>query len=224
MKKIDWDLYLITEASLSQGRKTIEIVKEAAAAGVDVVQMREKNLSLREKFQLGKEIKKICEKYKADFIVNDRLDLALALGADGVHLGQSDLPLRSARSIAGPELIIGITAWQDEEIAAAEAGGADYIGVGAVFATASKKLNKRKNGIGLARIEAVKKKTKLPLIAVGGLNKNNSAQVIARGADTISVITALTRADEVAAETAQFKEIIKDAKNERGICSDEKRN
>lgn len=215
MKKINWDLYLITEESLSQGRQTIEIVKEAAAAGVDVIQLREKNLTLREKFQLGKKIKKICENYKVDFIVNDRLDLALALGADGVHLGQSDLPLQSARSIAGPELIIGLSAWQDEEIAAAEAGGADYIGVGAVFATASKKLNNRKNGIGVKRIEAVRRQTELPLIAIGGLNKANSAQVIAGGADTISVITAITRAEKVAAETAEFKEIIKAAKRKR---------
>lgn len=212
MKKIDWDLYLITEESLSKGRKSIEIVKEAAAAGVDVIQMRDKSLSLREKFKLGKEIKKVCQRYNVDFIVNDRLDLALALEADGVHLGQSDLPLSAARSIAGSEMIIGISAWQDEEIAAAEAEGADYIGLGAVFSTSSKKLKSKKNGIGLERIAAVTKQTKLPIIAIGGLNKDNSAQVINKGADTISVITAITGADKIALETAKFKEIIRKAK------------
>lgn len=215
MKNINWDLYLITEQSLSQGRKTIEIVKKAAAAGVDVIQMREKNLSLRKKFKLGKEIKKICQKYNVDFIVNDRVDLALALGADGIHLGQSDLPLSSARRIVGPEMIIGLSAWQDEEIAAAEAEGADYLGVGAVFTTASKKLKDRKNGIGVDRIAAISRETELPLIAIGGLNKNNSAQVIAKGADSISVITAITKAENIAVETARFKEIIKKAKNKR---------
>lgn len=122
----NWDLYLITEESLSAGRKTIEVVKEAALAGVDVIQLREKNLSLRERFQLGKEIKKICQKYNIDFIVNDRVDLALALDADGVHLGQSDLPLRSARKILGADKIIGLSAWRDEQITKAEADGADY--------------------------------------------------------------------------------------------------
>src|SRR6056297_1163400 len=121
MNNINWDLYLITEEKLSAGRNTIEIVKEAAAGGVDVIQLREKNLSLREKFQLGKKIKKICKRNKITFIVNDRVDLALALKADGVHLGQSDLPLRSARSILEPDKIIGLSAWRNQEISAAEA-------------------------------------------------------------------------------------------------------
>lgn len=212
---LNWDLYLITEESLSGGRKTLEVVTEAARAGVDVIQLREKKLSLREKFQLGKRIKKICQKYKIDFIINDRVDLALALNADGVHLGQSDLPLRSARKILGPDKIIGLTAWQDEEIAQAKRDGADYLGVGAIFKTASKKLNSKKNGIGIRKLEEIRSQTDLPIIAIGGLNQNNSAQVIEKGADTISVITAITKAKKIAAETAEFKKIIRAAKSKR---------
>jgi len=217
MKTLNWDLYLITEESLSAGRKSIEVVKEAAAAGVDVVQLREKNLSLREKFSLGKEIKKICRRHNIDFIVNDRADLALALDADGVHLGQSDLPLRSARRILGSDKVIGITAWKDGEIARAEAEGADYLGVGAIFKTSSKKLSSDKNGIGLQRLKKIRKQTKLPLIAVGGLNQENSAQAIKNGADTISVITAITKAKAIASDTAEFKKIIRAAKNKRRV-------
>lgn len=215
MKKLNWDLYLITEESLSEGRKTLEVVKKAARAGVDVVQMREKNLSLREKFRLGKEIKKICKKYEIDFIVNDRVDLALALGADGVHLGQSDLPLQAARRILGSDKIIGLSACQDEEIVQAEVGGADYIGVGAVFKTNSKKLEHKKNGIGIKRIAEVREQTELPIIAIGALNQNNSPSVIKKGADTISVITAITAAKNIKKETAVFKKIIKRAKSKR---------
>jgi thiamine-phosphate pyrophosphorylase len=215
MKNIDWDLYLITEESLSAGRKTIEVVKEAALAGVDAVQLREKNLSLREKFKLGKEIKKICSRHNITFLVNDRVDLALALDADGVHLGQSDLPLRSARKILGQDKIIGLTAWRNGEITAAEADGADYLGVGAIFKTGSKKLSSEKNGIGLQRLAEIRARTNLQLIAVGGLNINNADQVIKSGADTISVITAITRADQIRMETAQFKKIIKKAKTKR---------
>jgi len=215
MNNINWDLYLITEEKLSAGRNTIEIVKEAAAGGVDVIQLREKNLSLREKFQLGKKIKKICKRNKITFIVNDRVDLALALKADGVHLGQSDLPLRSARSILGPDKIIGLSAWRNQEISAAEADGADYLGVGSVFKSSSKKLNSEKNGIGLQKLAEIRRETELPLIAIGGLHKNNAEQVIKSGADCISVITAITRAENVNSETAEFKNIIKRAKSQR---------
>lgn len=215
MQNINWDLYLITEESLSAGRKTIEVVKEAAAAGVDVVQLREKNLSLREKFELGKKIKRICREYGITFIVNDRVDLALALDADGVHLGQSDLPLVSARRILGSDKIIGLTAWQEDEISAAELDGADYLGVGAIYETKSKKLNSAKNGIGLQKLENIRRQTELPLVAVGGLNQENSALAVKKGADTISVITAITKAEKIAAETAEFKVIVKNAKSKR---------
>src|SRR6056297_178360 len=215
MKTLNWHLYLITEESLSAGRKSIEVVKKAAAGGVDVIQLREKNLSLREKFQLGKQIKKICSRHNIRFIVNDRIDLALALDADGVHLGQSDLPLRSARRILGPDKIIGLSAWRNQEITAAEADGADYLGVGAIFKTKSKQLNSDKNGIGLQRIAEIRKKTELPLIAIGGLNKENASGVIKSGADCISVITALTGAEKIETEALAFKKIISQAKSKR---------
>jgi len=215
MKNINWDLYLITEESLSDGRKSLEVVREAVSAGIDVIQLREKNLSLREKFKLGKQIKKLCSRHNITFIVNDRIDLAQALDADGVHLGQSDLPLRSARRILGPDKIIGLSAWRSQEITAAETDGADYLGVGAIFETGSKQLNSAKNGIGLKRLAEIRKKTELPLIAIGGLNKENASEVIKSGADCISVITALTRAESIEKETQIFKKIIKQAKTER---------
>ncbi|RCW50759.1 MULTISPECIES: thiamine phosphate synthase [unclassified Halanaerobium] len=212
MKKIDWDIYLLTEERLSNGRSTVEVVKEAIRGGIEVIQLREKALPLRERFQLGLKIKELTQKADVDLIINDRVDLALALDADGVHLGQDDLPLSKARKIMGKDKIIGISACREEEIRAAEADGADYIGVGAVFTTRSKKVEKEKDGIGCSAIKKISQNSNLPIIAIGGINKDNCQSVIAAGADTISVISALTQAENIALEVKEFKEKIKAVK------------
>ncbi|MFN2363533.1 MAG: thiamine phosphate synthase, partial [Halarsenatibacteraceae bacterium] len=148
-----------------------------------------------------------------DFIINDRVDLALALNADGVHLGQSDFPLTEARRIIGADKIIGISSHTLEEMESAWSDGADYLGVGAVFSTDSKQVDKAKDGIGSSGIKRISEKTSLPIVAVGGLNKNNCCQIIDSGADTISVISAITQALNIAEETKQFKDKIITAKS-----------
>lgn len=219
MKKLDWDLYLVTEEKLSAGRSTLQVVKEAIAGGIDVIQLREKHLPLRARFKLGREIKDMAEQAGVDFIVNDRVDLALALDADGVHLGQDDLPVDEARRILGEDKIIGISSHTIEELKAAESGGADYLGVGAVFSTDSKQVDRARAEIGTSGIRRMSLKSRLPIVAIGGLNKDNCGQVIAAGANTISVISAITKAFNISEETSLFKEkIIKvkrgDLKNE----------
>ncbi|RQD78724.1 MAG: thiamine phosphate synthase, partial [Halanaerobium sp. MSAO_Bac5] len=149
MKAINWELYLITEEKLSQGRKSLEVVKKAVAGGVDAVQLREKNLSLRERYKLGIKLRHFTAARGVKLIVNDRVDLALALNADGVHLGQADLPLKEARAILGSDKIIGITATDLKAIKKAEAEGADYLGVGSVFKSNSKEVDSFKAGIGI---------------------------------------------------------------------------
>lgn len=208
MKKSNWNLYLVTEAELSRGRDSIEVVKAAIAGGIDAVQLREKNMSLRERFKLGQQLKKICQKAGVIFIVNDRIDLALALEADGVHLGQSDLPALTARELLGSDQILGISAHTREEIAAAESAGADYIGIGAIFPTKSKKLTENNNGIGLKKLAELKKMTQLPVVAIGGINESNVGSVIKAGADTIAVISALTRADDIKQASQKLKNTI----------------
>lgn len=210
--KNKWDLYLITEEKLSAGRSTLEVVKKAIRAGVDAVQLRDKNLNLRERYLLGREIRKITQRAEVDFIVNDRVDLAAALDADGVHLGQDDLPCSEARRILGAEKIIGITAINPKDIIKAEQDGANYLGIGSVYKTNSKIVAAEKDGIGLEGIKKVKKITSLPLIAVGGLNSSNAAEVIKAGADTVSVISAVAEADNIQARVKILKEIISQAK------------
>ncbi len=212
MKKFDWDLYLLTEESLSAGRSTLEVVKEAVQAGVDVIQLRDKNMSLRERYALGKEIRRITRENEVCFIVNDRVDLALALDADGVHLGQDDLPLRDARRILGKEKIIGVTALKEEEIREAEREGADYLGIGSVYNTSSKKVADHKDGIGLSGVKKIKKMTKLPITAIGGLNLNNAAEVLRAGADTISVLSTVTQAEDIKSAVEELNYLIKQEK------------
>lgn len=215
MLRKDWNLYLITEEQLSEGRSTLEVVKEAVNGGVDVIQLRDKNLTLRERYSLGREIKKITKKSKVDFIVNDRVDLAAVLDADGVHLGQDDLPCREARRILGADKIIGITSIKTRDIIKAEKDGADYLGIGSVYKTNSKIVAEEKDGIGLEGIKKVKKITSLPVIAVGGLNSKNAADVIRAGADAVSVISSLTGADDIKSSAENLKEIIRKAKKEK---------
>lgn len=217
MLKRDWILYLITEEKLSSGRSTLEVVKKAVKGGVDVVQLRDKNMTLRERYSLGRKIRKITQKSNVDFIVNDRVDLAAVLDADGVHLGQDDLPCSEARRILGADKIIGITALNAKDIIKAEQDGADYLGIGSVYKSNSKKVAAEKDGIGLEGIKKVKKITSLPVIAVGGLNSKNAAEVIKAGADTVSVISAVAGADNIQASVKTLKEVIRKAKNKKSL-------
>jgi len=215
VKILDWDLYLLTEQSFSNGRTTLEVVKEAVEGGVDVIQLRDKSLSLRDRYLLGKEIRKITRENNICFIVNDRVDLALALDADGVHLGQDDLPLRDARKILGKDKIIGITALKEQEIREAEKWEADYLGIGSVFKTSSKKVADHKDGIGLSGVRRISEMTKLPITAIGGLNLNNAAEVVRAGADTISVLSAVSKAQDIKKMVKKLKSSIKEEKDLR---------
>ncbi len=210
-----WNLYLVTEEELSAGRKTIDIVRDALAGGVEVIQLRDKNLPVIERYRLGKEIRKITLEYDVDFIVNDRIDLAMALDADGVHLGQEDLPLEVARKILGPEKIIGISASNVQEARVAERGGADYLGVGSIYITESKKVEEDYRSIGAQGITVIKSECPLPIVAIGGLKRENCATIIKAGAVAIAVITALTQAPDIAEEAREFVETIKRTKEVR---------
>lgn len=207
-----WNLYLITEEKLSNGRKTLEIVREAAAGGVDVIQLREKKMGLHQRYHLGLKVKEITDRGGITLIVNDRVDLALALDAHGVHLGQKDMPLSAAREIMGENKIIGISVSTVDEARRAEEHGADYLGVGAVYETDSKNVNNDRAGIGAERINEIDRVVNIPIIAIGGLDISNVHSVIKNGADGIAVISALTKADNIEKKTRKFKEKILELK------------
>ncbi len=193
--------YFITDSGLSLSGN-ISDVRSAIAAGVKVVQYRNKSNITRDMYEEALSLKRICEG-KADFIINDRLDVALAVGADGVHIGLEDMPYGEARRLLGPDKIIGVTVHDLEESLEAEAMGADYIGLSPIFATGTKGDAGAPCGTGL--IAEVKKRCRVPLVAIGGIDLSNVDEVIAAGADMVCAISAVVTKQDVAAAILKFQ-------------------
>jgi thiamine-phosphate pyrophosphorylase len=203
LKKIDF--YLVTDSGLSK-KGILSDVKEAVDAGCKIVQHREKNRSTRDMISEAAEIKRICSD-KAIFLVNDRIDVALAVDADGVHIGQDDMPIGTARKLLGENKIIGLTVHNIEEATEAEKNGADYVGLSPIFDTATKK--DAGEGIGAAKIKETKNAISIPVVAIGGINKENCESVVRNGADSLVAISAVICSDDVKREIKSFIDIIR---------------
>lgn len=185
---IDYTLYLCTDSGLMSCKTIEESVERGILGGCSVVQLREKNASSLELFQLAVRVKRITDKYNVPLIINDRLDICLAAGAAGVHLGQSDLPCAEARKILGADKIIGVSAATTEEASKAQADGADYLGVGAVFTT-STKTNTRP--VTAETIRGIRAAVTIPFVVIGGVNPQNITQLYGLGIDGAAVISAV---------------------------------
>ncbi|MBP0982459.1 MAG: thiamine phosphate synthase [Oscillospiraceae bacterium] len=185
---IDYTLYLCTDSGLMSCKTIEESVERGILGGCSVVQLREKNASSLELFQLAARVKRITDKYSVPLIINDRLDICLAAGAAGVHLGQSDLPCAEARKILGADKIIGVSAATPEEASKAQADGADYLGVGAVFTT-STKTNTRP--VTAETIRGIRAAVTIPFVVIGGVNPQNITQLYGLGIDGAAVISAV---------------------------------
>ncbi|MYL68013.1 thiamine phosphate synthase [Halorubrum distributum] len=205
-----WQTYLVTATSRSAGRTTPEVVAAALDGGVDVVQFRDKAASARERYETGLRLRELTAEAGVPLVVNDRIDLAAAVDADGVHLGQSDLPVAVAREQLGESAVVGVSASTVEQAEAAEAAGADYLGVGAVYGTDSKDVSGDRNGIGVERIAAVADAVEIPVIGIGGIDAGNAAPVVAAGATGVAVLSAITAAEDPAAATAAIREAVTD--------------
>ncbi|HVN64612.1 MAG TPA: thiamine phosphate synthase [Candidatus Binataceae bacterium] len=181
----------------SGGRDPVALARTILSAGARIVQLRLKDASARDFLAAAREIAPLCRERGAIFIVNDRLDIAILSGADGVHLGQDDLPLDAARRIAPPGMIIGVSTHNASQAVAAESGGADYVGLGPIFAGG---LKANPAGIGLDAIRAVRAKVKIPIVAIGGITEVTLPEVLAAGADAAAIITDVMRAPDVSAK------------------------
>jgi thiamine-phosphate pyrophosphorylase len=208
---IDYSLYLVTDRGLARGRSTFDIVKAAVSGGVTCVQLREKDCSTLEFIEQALAIKNFLEEREVPLIINDRLDVALAVAADGVHLGQSDMPLETARKIAGPSMLIGISAESVQDAVEAEKGGADYLGVSPIYATPTK--TDTVPPLGLEGLRKIRKRVEIPLVGIGGLNTSNAAEVIRNGADGIAVVSAIVAAEDPGKAAINLKQIIIEARN-----------
>jgi len=205
------DFYLVTDSGLSRAG-TVSDVERAVDAGCRIVQYREKRLDTRAMAGEAARLFELCAG-RALFLVNDRIDVALAVGADGVHIGQDDMPFAIARRLLGPEKIIGLTVHNIAEAVEAELLGADYVGLSPIYETSTKADAGK--GCGLETVRAVRGSVSIPIVAIGGLSRANTADVIRAGADAAVAISAVVRAPDVAAETAAFIELIRAAKAER---------
>ncbi|MFT5697512.1 MAG: thiamine-phosphate pyrophosphorylase [Desulforhopalus sp.] len=192
MMKPDYSLYLVTDRALSLGRSLTEIVTEAVAGGVSCVQLREKNCFTRKFVEEGFLLQKLLKPKNIPLIINDRVDVAMVIGASGVHLGQDDMRLVDARRILGPDCIIGISVESVQDAVQAAADGADYLGVSPVFATPTK--TDTAPPLGLEGLRAIRRVVDIPLVAIGGINTYNCASVMAAGADGLAVVSALMSA------------------------------
>jgi thiamine-phosphate pyrophosphorylase len=187
-------LYLITDRRFLKGRSLNNAVEAAILGGVTIVQVREKDISSRQFYEITRSVKQVTDYYNIPLIINDRIDIAQAVDAAGVHLGQSDLHMLDARKILGQGKIIGISAGNAAEAAEAERNGADYVGIGAVYPTGSKN---DADIVGLDGLRDVVSSIAIPSVAIGGINSSNIRDILATGVNGISVISAILDKEDI---------------------------
>ena len=200
----DYSIYLVTDDGCLQGRALIDCVREALEGGVTLVQYRAKTASSAEMYDEALQLKALCDSFNVPLIINDRLDIAMAVGAAGVHLGQDDLPCAAARKILGEDYIIGVSAHNPAEARAALQSGADYLGCGAVFGTATKADVKK---LGTEGLEAICKAKGLPVVGIGGVTADNYREVRAAGADGAAIVSGILAQPDIRATVEAIAKI-----------------
>ena len=202
-----WRLHVLTDRKTSRGRSHLQVAEAAIAGGADVLQLRDKEASSGLLYREALELRKLTRDAGIPFIVNDRLDIALAVDADGVHVGQSDLPASVVRRILGPGKILGVSVATVEEAVRAERDGADYLGVGPVFEARGTKPDTGEP-MGLDLIARIRRHCRLPMVAIGGINAENARKVREAGADGAAVISAIVSTDDIPQATRRLKRIL----------------
>ncbi|MCK5242771.1 thiamine phosphate synthase [bacterium] len=198
-KKVD--LYPVITTLFCPRQNSVCVCEAVLAGGAKIVQLREKEKSKKELFALGRTFRELTRQYGALLIINDYLDIALAVKADGVHLGQEDFPIAAARGIL-PDMLLGVSTHNCEEAMLAEQAGADYINIGPIFSTETKKTGQ--NALGVDQIPAISQAVQLPYTVMGGIKQNNLAQVLRTGARRIAMVTEITQARNI---TEQVKDL-----------------
>ncbi len=193
-RDFDLSLYLVTDRVLSMGRSLSEIVEKAVSGGATIVQLREKDTETRDFLNLAKRLKEILRRSNIPLIINDRMDIALASGADGIHVGQSDMPVCEIRKYLGKDVLIGLSVESFEDAEKANRLDIDYIGISPVYTTATKK--ELSTGLGLTGVSEISEISRFPSVGIGGINMENTADIIRAGADGIAVVSAICSAPD----------------------------
>ncbi|MDD2436887.1 MAG: thiamine phosphate synthase [Massilibacteroides sp.] len=212
MKTFDLSLYLVTDRSLSLGRPLKYIVEEAVKGGVTMVQLREKTCSSKEFHELAVQLKQCLQPYGVPLIINDRLDIALACNADGLHIGQNDIPYVIARKLLGKDKIIGLSVENRQDVVEANQCDVDYIGISPVFSTPTK--TDAAQALGLPGVREITEISKHPSVGIGGINESNAKEIIRAGADGISVVSAIMSAPDPKCAAFRLSEIINQTKQQ----------
>lgn len=200
----DYSIYLVTDDACLQGRALIDCVREALEGGVTLVQYRAKTASSAEMYNEALQLKALCDSFNVPLIINDRLDIAMAVGAAGVHLGQDDLPCAAARRILGEDYLIGVSAHNPAEAKTALQSGADYLGCGAVFGTATKADVKK---LGTEGLTAICREKGLPVVGIGGVTADNYREVRAAGADGAAIVSGILAQPDIRATVRAIAKI-----------------
>jgi thiamine-phosphate pyrophosphorylase len=203
--QVDFRLYLITDRKIV-AKPLPDAVRLALEGGVKAVQLREKDLPVRELLALARELRSITREFGAKLFINDRVDVAMIVGADGVHLGGASMPVDAARKIVGKDMLIGASTHNMEEALAAQKGGADLITFGPIFDTPSKA--EYASPVGAAAIRNIKNEISIPIFALGGINSGNVLQVMSAGADGIAMISAIFSAEDIRKTAAAFNKAL----------------
>lgn len=201
---IDYSIYLVTDETCLKGISLLEAVEQALKGGVTVVQYRSKDAEGGKLYQEALALKQLCDSYDVPLIINDRLDIAMAVGAAGVHVGQEDFPCREARKLLGEDYIIGVSSHNPQEALQAVADGADYLGCGAVFGSATKH---NVGTLGLDNLKAIRQAVAIPMVGIGGINSSNYEAVLQTGANGAAIVSGILAVDDIKAEVQKFKAI-----------------
>ncbi len=192
---LDTDIYCLTALKFSKGRSNIEVVREMLDNGIKLIQYREKEIKSGQKFEECIKIRRMTREAGAAFIVNDDIDLAMMVEADGIHIGQEDFPVHAVRKLIGDEMAIGLSTHAPEEALAAVKAGVDYIGVGPIFKTYTK--DDVVDPVGFEYLDWVVKNIEIPFVAIGGIKEHNIAEVMNRGAKCVALVTEIVSADNI---------------------------
>lgn len=204
MKSVNYTLYVCTDRHLMSSKTVEESVEKALSGGADIIQLREKDISSLEFYNTAKRVHEITKSYNVPLIINDRLDIALSINAEGVHLGQSDIPASIAKKIIPPDMILGISASTAEEAVKAEKDGATYLGIGAMNPTVTKT---DAENVSIEELKRIRAAVSIPIVIIGGINKNTIPLYKGLGIDGIAVVSAVVSQADISASAKELREL-----------------
>lgn len=208
----DYTLYLVTDRQLMSCDSLTEAVEQAILGGCTMIQLREKELSSLEFYNQAVAVKQVTDKYHIPLIINDRIDIAMAVQATGVHIGQHDLPAAAVRKVIGENMLLGVSASSIAEAIQAQQDGADYLGVGAMFPTGTKT---DADSVSMEELQKIRSAVSLPIVVIGGINKGNAGRFKPMGIDGLAVVSAIIAQSDIKAAAAELKDL---------FCGKEKKN